>query len=473
MMHFARFAIILICLAAGSPDVRAEARIEAGDLVSGDVLPLRVTGLGSGERVRMHAVRQLEIYRNQDGEWKRVPTQMHAWADFRADRRGTVQVGRDAPLAGTYRGIDDLGLLWSPFKRGDPALVGAWLGTPPTLEATGDVVMLLAERERGQALQSSFRLRSGRAGVRLITVRGPGFVGVFGTPGEARRLSTLIVLHGSEGGSIAKAQASAERYASQGFTTLSLIYFAWEYEKPEGVAFTRIENIPVEMLDRAREWLRSRPEADVDRIGLVGTSKGAEFALEGATLYPWVRAVVGCVPSDVVWQGFDQTSAEQPRASSWSIRSQPITFVPLFPFREGNPENYRTNTERYDRSRRAHPAEAERARIPIERSTARLLLIGSRRDEVWASGDMAEAIDRRLAAAGRGAQAEALVFLAAGHQICGDGTFPVRAYQQQSADPAMKVLEDEGSATVSAFRRSLDFLREALKPALIPGSAPT
>lgn len=464
MTHLARFAIMLICLAAGSPAARGQARVETGDIVAGDVLPLRVTGLRPGERVRLHALRQLEIYRNEGGEWRRVPTQMHAWADFRADRRGRVDVRRDAPLAGTYRGVDDLGLLWSPYAAGDAALSAAWLGAPSAAEAAGDTILLVAERGRGEPLRSSFRLNSARAGVRLALVQGPGFVGVFGTPAEARRLPTLIVLHGSEGGSVAKAQASAARYASQGFATLSLIYFAWDYEKPEGVSASRIENIPVEMLGSAREWLRGRPEAEADRIALIGTSKGAEFALVAAAVYPWVTAVVGCVPSDVVWQGFDQTSAEQPRASSWSVRGRPISFVPLFPYREGNPDGYRTNTERYDRSRREHPAEAERARIPIERSMARLLLIGARRDEVWSSGSMAEALDRQLATQSRDAQAEALVFPTAGHQICGDGTFPVRAYQQQSPDPAMKVLEDEGRATVIAFRRSLGFLREALAP---------
>lgn len=463
-MHLLRFAIILILFQVGSAAARAEPRIDVADLVAGDVLALRVTGLDRGERVRIHALRRLEVYRQAaSGEWRRVPTQMHGWGDFRADHRGVVDVRRDAPLAGTYRARDDVGLLWSAYPADDPAAAAAWQSAAPRPEAPpGDAVALVVERQGRASLHAQFRLRGARAGTRIETVRGPGFAGVFAAPPGASRLPTLIVLHGSEGGSIAKAQAAAGRFASQGFATLALIYFAWDYERPEGVAHGRIEAIPVEMLAAARSWLETRPEADVDRLALVGTSKGAEFALVGAAVYPWVRAVVGCAPSDVVWQGFDQTSAEQPRASSWSVGGRPLSFVPLHPFREGNPDGYRTNTERYELSRRDHAAEAAKARIPVERSTARMLLIGGGRDEVWASGAMSAAIAQRLERAGRGRQAESLLFPRAGHQICGDGTFPVRAYQQQSADPAMKVLEDEGHATVTAFRRSLAFLREAL-----------
>jgi dienelactone hydrolase len=66
---------------------------------------------------------------------------------------------------------------------------------------------------------------------------------------------------------------------------------------------TALNRIPVEILERARAWLRARPEADVQRLGVVGASKGGEFALVLASIYDWIGAVVAFVPSDTVWQG--------------------------------------------------------------------------------------------------------------------------------------------------------------------------
>jgi len=175
--------------------------------------------------------------------------------------------------------------------------------------------------------------------------------------------------------------------------------------------------------------------------------------------------VVGCVPSDVVWEG-DTAHAPPGEASSWSLGGRPHPYIPLYPWTDADGDfridNFYDNAERYSRSRRDRPREAAAARIPIERSRARLFLIGGDRDEVWASGEMSRAIVAAMRRAGRGRRAEALIFPTAGHQLCGDGTFPVYAYESQSERPRDKLLTDEGHANGIAFRRKIAFLRAAL-----------
>ena len=202
------------------------------------------------------------------------------------------------------------------------------------------------------------------------------------------------------------------------------------------------------------------PEADVGRIGLFGVSKGGEFALVGASRFPWVKAAVGCVPSDVVWMGFGQGEDELPHRSTWALDDTPLPFVPLYPYAD---KRYRDNTERYERSRRFHPQASDAARIPIERTKARLLLIGSDRDEVWASGAMSRNVSAAMSRAGLGERAELMVFDKAGHAVCGDGSFPVRAYGKEDPSmPDLRELNAEGHATVKAFRRSVNFLKSSL-----------
>jgi hypothetical protein len=51
----------------------------------------------------------------------------------------------------------------------------------------------------------------------------------------------------------------------------------------------------------------------------------------------------------------------------------------------------------------------------------------------------------------------------AGHRICGDGSFPVRAHGKDSNDPRDKVFNEDGHATVLAYRSRVAFLKSALE----------
>lgn len=464
-MKFASFAIALatLCAAAPSPAATLAARAVYR---AGDPADIAVTGLGPGARVRIHSWRLLNRSERDpaSGQWGMRLRVMHGWADFRADRRGRVFVERARPLAGTYPMVDGLGLLWSMHVSDDPAVRDAAAAAPGESALAEEEVLFSIERPGAAPLSATLRFQPLPEGLLVRTVRRPGFVGVFAAPPGSRALPTLIFLHGSEASDIARAQGAAIAFAQQGFTTLALIYHSRPWQPTEGVPDFHV-NTPVEMLQLARDWLATREEADANRIGLIGNSKGAEFAMLGAATYPWVRAAVGCVPSDVVWEG-DVAHAGAGQASSWSRNGTPLPYIPLYPWTDADGDlridNFFDNTERYSNSRRDRPREAAAARIPIERTRARLLLLGGGRDEVWASGDMSRAILATMRRAGRGRQAEALIFPRAGHQICGDGTFPVYAYDTQSARPRDKVLTDEGHANVVAFGRKIAFLRAAL-----------
>jgi len=219
----------------------------------------------------------------------------------------------------------------------------------------------------------------------------------------------------------------------------------------------------VETIEHARDWLADRPEVDRQRIGVVGASKGAEFALVAASRYDWIKAVVACVPSDVVWQGYGRDASPEERASSWSVDGVPLPYVPLHRESPERPFDYVDNTARYERSRRDHPAEINAARIPLERSNAQFLLIGSDRDEVWASGRMIRTIVETMGNSGKGANVRSLIFPTAGHLVCGVGSAPLRLFSFQSSDPAAKDVTDEGEAATRSGRASLEFLTSALR----------
>lgn len=422
--------------------------------------PIVATGLTPGERVMLVARRSLSKWQPKgDGTWQQAPVALVAWASFVADRSGRVDVGRSVPIDGSYSMADPLGLLWSGYPAEDPHVarsvpLGA-LDAPPPDGAIG--ISLL--RDGHETAYTVLDQSAGQPKVDLIGVKRPGLIGVLASPAGARRLPTMIILHGSEGGSIAKATASATAWAQRGFAVLALVWSTQPWEAVEGVPISG-QLIDMGQLDRAREWLAARPEADADRIALYGVSKGGEMAMVGAATYPWVKAAVGCVPSDIVWQGFGEGENDPPPRSTWMLDRRPLPFVPLFAYVDGR---YRDNTDRYERSRRYNADAALAARIPIERSDARLLLIGSDRDEVWASGRMVRNIADTMARAGRGDRVEVVTDPRAGHMVCGDGSFPERLYGVDSEALDMKSLDAEGHANVLAYRRTLAFLRSALR----------
>ena len=434
-------------------------------ILGGDSPSIVVEGLRPGETARLHAIRREQGGWTQDaaGQWGRTEVDLDAWADFRADDAGRIEVDTAQPLAGSYREADGLGLLWSGYKRDDDALNGiedARLYEPARLQAGAVNVFLLRDGEI--AAETRIQFAATRRGVVATTVSQPGLTGVFAAPEGAVGLPVVLQLHGSEGGSLEGARSRALQFASRGYATLAINYFSW-LDEDANTPRDHVET-PVEMIAEARAWLATRPEADVERFALYGVSKGAEFSLVAAVRYTWIDAVVACVPTDVVWEGYDRRQGISVNRSSWSFEGQPLPFVRLYP-RIQPEEGDRDNTGRYDRSLRDLGDAGGEARIAIERSAARFLLLGSDRDEVWASGPMIRRLRARAEAAGTDDRIETNIYPTAGHQVCGTGAFPARLYADQSPDPWVKDVTAEGEASIDGWRRTLDFLHRTVGPA--------
>jgi dienelactone hydrolase len=421
---------------------------------------IKVAGLQPNEIVRIHVLRSLEKWKDEGGTWQRVRQSLHAYADFKAAADGIVNVDTQAPIHGSYTKVDPLGLLRTGYRFGDAALKGV-LAFPeePLAAARGSKVWVKLERDGKVAAEAVFELEYKAQGVEVAQARGDGWHAVYARPGGGKSLPVVLSLHGSEGGSINKATDRAIQFASQGFAAVGVNYFAYQFEAVEGIPSNHAE-IKLEIFESIREWLKSRPEVDMNRIHLVGTSKGAEFALLAATRFDWITSVVAVVPSDIVWEGYSEGGSKGTASSSWSIGGQPLPFVPLFPFDPKQEGLYRTNSDRYERSRAFYTDRVGPARIPVENAKARILLLAGDRDEVWASGAMARNIVERMVFAGKADQVEVKIYPTAGHQIAGTGTFPVRLYGEQSPDPEAKDIVAEGEAAADAWRRTLLFLKK-------------
>lgn len=448
-------------------------RVDARDTYFlGETPRITINDLQPGEVVGVHIFRVVDRWLpDGKGGWRYEPTPMHGWVRLRSDPQGRIDLATAVPEDGTSKAVGPATLFWSARRASDP-LVATQAFARQGIALKDDGTHLLRVT-RGEAVIAERRLTINaerpEAYMTRIEIRTPELTGFFAAPVGARKLPVILHLHGSEGGSTAKARDIAQRYAEAGFATLAINYFEWDYEVGGLPVPNAHRNIPVELLDRARLWLAARPEADAARIALVGNSKGGEFAMVGAAIYPWVRAAVGCVPSDVIWEGYGAVSWDGSAVrslpdpgtySSWSFKGKPLAYIPTYADRR---DGFIDNSDRYDRARAEFSGEARAARIPIERTGAALFLIGGDRDRTWSSGAMVRSLVNAMDAVGKGAQVEPFVVPTGGHFLCGDGLYPHRAWQEDNPSPFAPDIDAQGTAEYNAYVAKLDFLRRALR----------
>ncbi len=389
----------------------------------------------------------------------------HAEAVFVADKIGTVAVDTATATEGTYLGADALGLLWSGTRMpeaGDP--------TQPVTQhvvlANGSDLLVRIEAASARSsdstpwLETRLQLTDGSSDLLVEDVSTPGLAGVFARPKvtSGRPLPTILLLHGSEGGTRASAKASAARFARLGYAAFSVIYFAWPSTGVTGVSQALV-NVPVETLANARAWLMQQPAVDASTVAVWGISKGAEFALVGAVEYPWISRVVACVPSSVMWTGFGRALVPGESDSSWSFGGRGLPGIG----RDGweDVTNLRWSSAFVHQRSLDMASEEELGRLayPLNGFRQKMLLLTADKDVVWPSALMARQIEATLRSNGEKDRERSMVFPNASHYICGTGSELRRVdpvHRPEGDDPSP---EADAHAAETSWEATKFFLR--------------
>ncbi|MGB8591015.1 MAG: acyl-CoA thioester hydrolase/BAAT C-terminal domain-containing protein [Candidatus Acidiferrales bacterium] len=455
-----------------------------------ELVRIRVRGAAAGERVRLAAWTMDDAARRWDSR-----------AEFVARGDGSVDLAEDASRAGTYRGVDAMGLFWSlALNPGDAGQHDQYLKrelTPCeiTFEASSPGVRSIARaRLERQYVPPGTIVRAVEedrlAGLLFLPPRSAN-------EDDAHRFPAVITLGGSGGGLDWEMAAALSAHGYAGF---ALPYFGFD-PLPSS-----LNSIPLEYFERAIAWLCRQPEIDAGRLAVHGISRGGELALLLATKIPLLRAVVGVVPGNVVWQGTGAPPADssgssapdggegtpaarrgegaavgkaagtQPRnglRSSWTYRGAPLPFVPyaLKRFRLWTAVRVITMRKpvrfaRLHRDSLKQRDAVERAAIPVEEIRAPILLVSSEDDQVWPSEEMSGAIEERLAACRFGYEFKHLRNPGAGHMLRLPHT-PATTLASKLPNFGLRIAfggtpAATARARVSAWRETLEFLRRNL-----------
>jgi hypothetical protein len=246
-------------------------RISVDHPVALSDMPLRITV--SGLRPHGRAVlRATSRDRLVTATGVQAGKQFVSSTSVRADSAGRIELRGDAAM----------GTLWSLRPLG----VGAseYSLIPPS---SGETVSMSI----GGATTTIRRLAVSR-GVRSRSFTHP-FYGEFFAPAKANAPRPgILVFGGSEGG--LSGTEIAQLYASHGYPTLALAYFA-EPGLPRNLV-----RIPLEYFAGAVRWLQRQPSVEQEKIAVEGISRGSEAAAQLLGLhYPrLVHAVIAMVPAN-------------------------------------------------------------------------------------------------------------------------------------------------------------------------------
>jgi dienelactone hydrolase len=314
-----------------------------------------------------------------DGGWRWTSR-----AVFQADATGTVDLASQAPLEGSYAGIDPMGMFWSMTpdsrKRGMDYFNQLHPYRTTFTAEVGDGGIATAQLER----------TFGDSNLITQSVREQGLVGTLFHPAGASGSPGILVLGGSEGGI---PEALAALLASHGYAA-----FALAYHGVESLPKTFVE-IPLEYFAAAFAWMRRQEQIESSRLAVVGVSKGGELALLLGATFPVVKAVVGYAASGVVYQGRDMKH----KRSSWSWQGRPVPFMPYY-YTPGMAlrSAWRVITHTPTPLLPMHAGYlsdqrlVESASIPVEQIQGPVLLFAGKEDQIWPSATFAEMVTKRL-----------------------------------------------------------------------------
>lgn len=284
---------------------------------------------------------------------------------------------------------------------------------------------------------------------------------IFRLPGNDRK-PVVVILAGAEGNDDG-GRRFGPMLARLGYSAVSLPYYSpdWGDHAPP----PKFPNLPgsfidirVEQLAQLRDVLADLPGTNVNRFGLFGGSKGAEFALIAASHYDWITSVVAYAPSDLVWEGWGLETVEaEGTRSSFSVDGKPLPFMPYRNFfaavEKGPTASLRPA---HEKGRSDHPGREAAARIPVEKYAGSLMLVAGDADRMWNSGRMARNIVATREAAG--IRTQALIYPDAGHDLAG-GSTELRDDPRGGGTP-----QANASARADAWPKVVAFLALTLEP---------
>ena len=335
-------------------------------------------------------------------------------ATFNANDKGVVNVGTQAPIFGSYKEIDPMGLFWSMVPTDKDT--SKHTASKYTLNVC-EVSLSVFSQNKLSAQKMIYRLPVSPH-VEKRNIREQGITGTFFYPKNMKKGAGIIVVPGSGGGI---PENTSQLLASHGYAVLALGYFA-----AEGLP-KNLQNIPLEYFQNAMQWFKKQPQVDGNNVTLLGHSRGAELVLLLAATFPKeMAAIITYAAPHLVYGDF---SPEEKAA--WTFKKLPMPFMPNLSnedvlnavkeghvaFHKGTVQDPFEDIDTFLYGMKKFHKNIEAATIPVESIRCPILLFSGEDDKMWPSTLSGNLIMERLDSKGSAIKRKHVIFPHAGHGI--------------------------------------------------------
>ena len=267
------------------------------------------------------------------------------------------------------------------------------------------------------------------------TVKKQGFESIL-YRGNDTKEKVVIVISGSNGG-MRLTEKEARFYHENGIPALALALFKTKQTQ------RNLERVPIEYVKRAVKWLK---RLGYQKIGIDGLSKGSELALIAGSMFPDISCVIARVPSYFVSEGLRKSGiSKNPSGTScWSYQGKELPFAPYrsrkFNMLKMLMKEKELHILTFNKGKKVTPETV----IPVEKLNGPVLLLSSRKDEVWESYKSAAIMEKRLTNAGFKYPHKHIAFPHLGHAMTTDDSLLYRiAFKRERFYPKECAAERE------------------------------
>ncbi len=378
-------------------------------------------------------------------------------AIFVADEKGEVDFDRTAPVEGSYKVADSMGLVYS-LRQSKSS--GKNIAENISIEKPIIMNLLLESSAGTENIEFKRIFKAENVIVKQIN---DSFTGQLFYR-EHSNDKTILMLGGSDG-QMESLAVMAGPIASRGVNVLTVPYFGAE-GLPE-----KLEEVPLEYFERIFHWIENSEITKTKDIYLHGTSKGGELALLLASRYKQIKKVVAIEPHAYCFQALDGLMSGK-NVSSWSYERKSLQFVAVdnniffedqkndiqkgIPF--GFASTYKKSLEK--------AGNKEAARIKIENSDADILLICGKKDNIWNSYDACPKILKTLQDHNYKHHVDLLIYENMGHPMPIPYIIPISFTLEMPMNGGVftsgGTIEGNAEGQYESFQKTIEFLKAEL-----------
>lgn len=302
---------------------------------------------------------------------------------FEFDSKGLIDLSKIPPISGTYKGIDSKGLFGS-------------IPDDFSNKSTNDTPIVLRAYVKDKLeCEYKTKIKYVKPGVKVSEVndKNKQLYGTLFTPSGKSFKRCFLCIPGSSG---VRAHIAAAIISAKGYPALAISYFG-EKTLPK-----KCIKVPIEIVSNAKKYMQKM--FDVQEVGIISCSKGAELALFSATFEKF-NPIVLVSPSSHVFQGLGDYSSPK---CSWTVKGQEVPFLLnkngifrylnlMFTVFRKKPNNFnQMYNKALDKDSKKNKIRKEQSRIKVEKINSDVLILAGSEDNVWPAAKMSNEIERNL-----------------------------------------------------------------------------